>query len=248
MSEDASSAAGPDTPRTDEREGTGRPAWEAPWLRLDGIGCGAQAPWAGETPSVPTEAPLPVEAETATAEKAPAVRGGVYEEDAPAPWFQGARAAWAGEAPPPGIHLSFALETPAAEGATSVDVRTALPMGLSAGRVQAGALVTLIRPDYSRSEPYTVRPEYKLGDPQVLLDPGVRARDDGAESLKTVGEPVPDIALKQHIPATWSGEYSRVDHDEDPIHAIIPASLPGSHVRLGWGNGSVTIGGIGYGS
>ena len=248
MSEDVGSAVGPDASRPDERESAGRSAWEAPWLRLDGISGGAQSAWAGTVPSVATEAPLPVAAEAVTAEDAPVERGGVYEKDAPAPWFQGAQAAWAGEAPSPGIHLSFALGTPAAEGARSVNLRTAPPKGLTAGRLQAGTLVTLIRPDYSRSEPYTVRPEYVTGDPRVLLDPGVRASDDGAESLKTADEPVPDIALKQHVPATWAGEYSRVDHEEDPIHAIIPASLPGSHVRLGWGNGSVTIGGMGYGS
>jgi hypothetical protein len=247
MSEDASPAAGPDAPRPDEQS-AGRPTWEAPWLRLDGIGGGAQAAWAGRVPSVTTEARRPVETQAVTVEEAPAERGGVYEEDAPAPWFQGAQAAWAGEAPPPGIHLSFALEAPAAEGAGSVDLRHAPPTGLSAGRLQAGVLVTLARPDSSRSEPYTVRPNYVIGNTRVPLDPGVRASDDGAESLKTAGEPVPELALGHHIPATWWGGYSRLDHEEDPIHAIIPASLPGSHVRLGWGNGSLTIGGMGYGT
>lgn len=248
MSEDSSTAAGPDTPRPDEPQSAGRSAWDAPWLRLDGIGSGAQGAWAGTGPSPPTEAPGPVETEAVTAEEAPAERGGVYKEDAPAPWFQGAQAAWAGEAPPPGIHLSFALETPAAEGARSVVLRAAPPTGLSAGMLQAGALITLIRPDSSRSEPYTVRPKYKTGDQKVLLDPGVRAADDGAESLKTAGEPVPDLALGRRVPPTWLGGYSRLDREEDPIHAITPASLPGSHVRLGWGNGSATIGGMGYGS
>lgn len=93
-----------------------------------------------------------------------------------------------------------------------------------------------------------MRSEYRIGHTRVLLDPGVRASDDGAESLKTAGEPVPDLALGRRVPPIWWGGYSRLDHEEDPIHAITPASLPGSHVRLGWGNGSVTIGGMGYGS
>jgi len=163
----------------------------------------------------------------------------------PAPWFRGAQAAWAGEAPPSGIHLSFPLGAPAEEGAKAVTLRREPPRS-GAGLLQAGALVNLIRPDSRLSELYTVQPDYKLGNVRVPLNPRVRGDDEGAENLKTADEPVPEVALGHRIQETWSGGYAHLSNEADVIHAVIPISLPGSHVRLGWGNASSTIGGMGY--
>jgi hypothetical protein len=250
MTEDASSESGGQAERPARPGNDGpRPAADAPWRRMDGIDGGAQAAWCGTAPSVQAD-PLALavagaEADVAAQAEA-AAPSGYGDQDAPAPWFDGPQAAWAGEAPPPGIHLTLPLETPAEAGAKSVLLEAAPPTS-GAGQLQAGAFVSLIRPGYGPSARYAVRSGYVSGRKRVPLRPSIRDQDEGASQLATAGEPVPDIALGRRPPAWWGG-YARPDDQADPIRAIIPPSLPGSHVRLGWGNASLTIGGMGYGS
>jgi hypothetical protein len=217
----------------------GPPASGGRRYQLSNIDDGAQAPWLGQTPAQTATAPAPEAPAAEPAEPAP-----VSLKDQPAPWFQGAQAAWAGEAPPPGIHLSYALHAAAQAGADSVTLAY-LPPARGAGQLQAGVLINLIRRDYSLSDPYTVGPGF-IGNQQVPLDPNVRRGDAGADRLKTRSEPVPDIALapQPRPPEPWWGGVIHLDDAEDHTRAIITASMPGSHVRMGWGNASSTIGGM----
>ena len=210
------------------------------WYQFSNVDDGAQASWLGKPPVQTATGPAPEAPAAEPAERAP-----VSLKDQPAPWFQGAQAAWAGEAPPPGIHLSYALHAAAQVGTDSVTLAY-LPPTRGAGQLQAGVLINLIRRDSSLSDPYTVGPGY-TGTQQVPLDPDVRRSDTGAERLKTRSEPVPDVALARP-PEPWWGGVIYLDDEEDPTHAIIPASMPGSHVRMGWGNASSTIGGMGDGA
>jgi hypothetical protein len=234
----------PGPPASEERPGPGDR-----WYEFSNVDDGAQASWLGQPPVQTATAPAPEAPAAEPAEGAP-----VWSKDHPAPWFPGPQAPWAGEAPPPGIHLSYPLHAAAQAGADSVTLAYP-PPSRGAGQLQAGVLINLIRRDSSLSDPYTVGPGFagnQAGNQQVPLDPHVRRSDAGAERLKTLSEPVPDVALAPQPgfrpPEPWWGGVTHLDDEEDPTHAIIPASMPGSHVRMGWGDASLTIGGMGNGA
>ncbi len=232
-------------PQAAAEESPARPVFEAPGTRFEGR---PRAAWAGRPAPAPPEAPVRGVADAPHGPEAEPAQADVYgDKDKKAPWFQGAQAAWAGEAPPPGIRLTLPLANPAEEGSKSIDLAED-PGGLYAGQLQAGAFATLIRADSSPSEPYLVGPGYQTGDLHVPLIPRVRDRDEGARTLKTAGEPVPAIALGRRDPPVWLGPVLQLDDEPDPIHRVTLASIPGSHSRLGWANASLAIGGVDGGS